>query len=310
MLTGKPDPLDRVAQSLVFAVGLFALLFGLFMIAKPLDWYVSLPTVITTGPPNKHFIRDIGIAYAACGIMLLYASANIHTRWLAVLTGALWLSLHGILHIYEVTVGICSVGVFWADAPGVLGPSILVFIALAIIFARRRIAPAGLPKSVIIKATEGSAPQEVAYLREIAAAPGGAFEKFAHFMPATLHRHDAPADIFHAARIAATLAEDCGPCALTAAEGALVDGVSREKINLMLASSSDLQEGEALAFKFGTAVAAQSADAFELGDEIEALYGRSVRLELAMTVATVRSYPAMKRGLGLTKSCSLTKLEI
>ena len=99
MLMGKPDLLDRVAQMLVLGVGLFALLFGLFMIIRPLDWYVAIPTVITTGPPNQHFIRDIGIAYAACGIILLYASINIHMRWLAAFAGALWLSLHGVLHL-------------------------------------------------------------------------------------------------------------------------------------------------------------------------------------------------------------------
>ena len=38
--------------------------------------------------------------------------------------------------------------------------------------------------------------------------------------------------------------------------------------------------------------------------------GRTVRLELAMTAATVRAYPGMKRGLGLSTSCSLTRLEI
>jgi len=29
-----------------------------------------------------------------------------------------------------------------------------------------------------------------------------------------------------------------------------------------------------------------------------------------MTAAMVRAYPAMKRGLGLTKACSLTPLEV
>jgi hypothetical protein len=47
-----------------------------------------------------------------------------------------------------------------------------------------------------------------------------------------------------------------------------------------------------------------------LGDAIQAKYGRTVRLELAMTAATVRAYPGMKRGLGLTTSCTLTKLEV
>ncbi|MEO9599861.1 hypothetical protein [Parasphingorhabdus sp.] len=48
----------------------------------------------------------------------------------------------------------------------------------------------------------------------------------------------------------------------------------------------------------------------ELGDRIEARYGRTVRFELAMSAAMIRSFPAMKRGLGLTKACSLTPLAV
>lgn len=308
MLTGKPDFLDRLAQILVLAVGLFALLFGAFMILWPLDWYTSLPTVVATGPPNKHFIRDIGIAYAACGIILLYASINIHMRWLAAFAGALWLALHGILHIYEVSVGICTPAAFVADAPGVLGPPLLVFLSLAILFVRQRVAPAGIPDAILLKAMDHINPEESAYMHEIAAAPGHALEKLKHFMPATNHRHKASAELLLAARIGATLAEDCGPCAITAAQGGLADGVSREIANKILAGEA---EGDMkTAFDFGQAIARQSEAAFPLGDSLEERFGRIVRLELAMAAATVRSYPGMKRGLGLTKACSLTPLEV
>jgi len=303
MLTGKPDWLDRLAQILVLAVGLFALLFGAFMIIWPLDWYTSLPTVVATGPPNKHFIRDIGIAYSACGIILLYASTNIHMRWLGAFAGALWLALHGVLHIYEVSVGICTPAAFVADAPGVLGPPILVFLALGIVFARQSMTPAGIPDSILLKAMEQLNPAESEYTREL-----HVFEKFKHLMPATNHRHEASAELLLAARIGATLVEDCGPCAITAAQGGLVDGVSRKLVNNILAGQVD---GDIkTAFDFGQAIASQSETAFALGDELEKRFGRIVRLELAMAAATVRSYPGMKRGLGLTKACSLTPLQV
>ena len=310
MQTGKPDVLDRIAQFLVLAVGLFALVFGLFMIISPLEWYTAIPTVITTGPPNKHFIRDIGIAYASCGFILLYASVNIHMRWMAALAGGLWLSLHGALHIYEVSVGICSPDVFVADAPGVLGPPLLVFVALGILFVRQRITPAGLPKAAVMKAIDNLNPGESEYMKDVAAAPGHAFEKMMHFSPAANHRHAAPVALFHAARIGATLVEDCGPCAITAAKGALADGLSRDQVNQMLAGGSALRAAEKLGFDFGQAVASGSPEAFTLGDQVEAQHSRDVRFELAMSAAIVRSYPAMKRGLGLTKSCSLTPMEV
>jgi hypothetical protein len=145
---------------------------------------------------------------------------------------------------------------------------------------------------------------------EVGAAPGHAFEKFTHFMPASMHRHEAPAMLFHAARMGATMAEDCGPCAMTCAEWAVVDKVPKASINAWLKGGIDLPADEGLAYQFGAAIATQSVEAFDLGDRIETQFGRAVRFELAMSSAIVRSYPAMKRGLGLTKSCSLMPLEV
>jgi hypothetical protein len=308
-MTGKPDLLDRVAQLLIAFVALFALANGAFMLSDPFGWYQAVGTVKFTGPPNAHFIRDIGIAYAVSGVVLGFAAVRPSMRWLAAVAGNLWLTLHGGLHIWEVMTGVCAPDVFWRDAPGVLGPPLLVWIALGILFARARIAPAGVPRFAYLKAVEAIAPGESAYVHALAAGPGGALEKFKHFQPATMHRHAAPAHAFHMARIGATLVEDCGPCALTAAQGALADGVSRDLVNAALAGSPP--EGElSTAFEFGQAVARQSGDAFALGDAIQAKLGGDARLELAMTAAMVRAYPAMKRGLGLTTSCSITKLEL
>jgi hypothetical protein len=306
---GKPDTLDRIVQLLFGLVALITLLNGAFMLVDPFGWYQTVETVKFTGPPNQHFIRDIGLAYLASGAMLAYAFAYPQGRWMAALASSLWLAMHGVLHIWEVLKGICAPDVFWKDAPAVLGAPLLVWIALAILFTRQRITPAGLPKAALLRAVDRMAPGESAYMHAVALAPGHAFEKFAHFMPVTMHRYAAPADLFHMARIGATLVEDCGPCALTAANGALADGVSRETVNAALSASAP--EGDLkTAFDFGQSIAGQSAEAFTLGDAIEAKHGLTVRLELAMTAATVRSYPAMKRGLGLSKACSITKLEV
>lgn len=308
-MMGRPDALDRVVQLFIGLAALFALANGLFMLVDPFGWYQTVQTVKFTGPPNQHFIRDIGLAYLTSGLILGFAAVRPPMRWLAAAAGNIWMSVHGALHIWEVLTGICSPAVFWQDAPGVLGPPSLVWIAIGILLTRERIAAAGVPRVAFMAAVDRASPQENAYMREVANAPGGAFEKFKHFMPVTMHRHDAPADLFHMARIGATLVEDCGPCALTAAQGALTDGVDRALVNRALAA--DPPEGNLqTAFLFGAAIAKQSTDALTLGEAIEAVYGRSVRLELAMTAATVRAYPAMKRGLGLTTACALTRLEV
>ncbi len=308
-MMGKPDALDRFAQLLVAVAAIVALANGGFMLADPFGWYQAVPTVKFTGPPNQHFIRDIGLAYLASAAVLGFAAVRLSIRWLAAVAGNLWLTAHGALHVWEVLSGICATDIFWRDAPGVLGPPLLVWIALGIHFARARIAPAGVPDFAYRRAVEAIAPGESGYIAALANAPGGALEKFKHLQPATMHRHAAPADLFHMTRIGATLAEDCGPCALTAAQGALADGVNRALVNAALAGTS--LEGEMqTAFAFGQAIATQSADAITLGEAIESKFGRDARLELAMTAATVRSYPAMKRGLGLTTACALTRLEV
>lgn len=137
-MTGKFDTLDRLVQLLLLIAAVTTIANGAFMLVKPLDWYVFIPTVITTGPPNAHFIRDIGLAYLGSGLILLYATAHPARRWRAAVVGGLWLALHGLLHIYEVAAGICGPATFWADAPAVLGQPLLVIIALAIVFSRRK----------------------------------------------------------------------------------------------------------------------------------------------------------------------------
>ncbi len=306
---GKPDALDRLVQILIAVTASFSLVNGAFMVWSPQDWYQLLPTVQATGAFNQHFVRDIGLAYMTSGIALGYAARFPSGRWLAALAGVLWLTLHGAFHVWELITGTGAQHVFWMDAPGVLGPPLTVWIALGILMARQRIAPAGIPKSIFLRVIDQLAPGESAYVHEVGNAPGHALEKLQHFMPVTMHRYAAPADLFHLARIGATLIEDCGPCALIAARGALSDGVPKSLVNAALASKP-LDGDRQTAFDFGQAIARQSADALPLGDAIEAKYGRIVRLELAMTAATVRAYPGMKRGLGLTKSCSLAKLEV
>jgi hypothetical protein len=306
---GKPDALDRLVQILIVFPALFSVLNGAFMVWDPKEWYQLLPTVQHTGAFNQHFIRDIGFAYITCGMVLGFAAPFPSGRWLAALVGALWLTLHGAFHVWELWTGIGSPHVFWTDAPGVLGPPLMVWIALGVLIARQRIAPAGVPKSIFLRIVDKLSPGESAYIHEVANAPGHALEKLAHFMPATMHRYATPADLFHMTRIGAALVEDCGPCALTAARGALSDGVPKDLVNAALASTP-IDGDRQTAFNFGQSIARQSADALSLGDAIEAKYGRTVRLELAMTAATVRAYPGMKRGLGLTRSCSLTRLEV
>ena len=143
MTPPRYDALDRLVQFLLLIAAVTTVANGAFMLAKPLDWYVFVPTVVTTGPPNQHFIRDIGLAYIGSGLILFYAMLAPARRWRAAAVGGLWLALHGALHIYEVMAGICGPATFWADAPAVIGQPALVGIALAILKGRGRIGRGG-----------------------------------------------------------------------------------------------------------------------------------------------------------------------
>lgn len=133
----RTDALDRVAQLLLALVAAFVLFNGGFMLRDPLGWYQMVDTVRFTGPPNRHFIRDIGIAFVASGAMLAFAAPRPRERRLAIVAGSLWLGAHGVLHLWEVATGICAPAIFWRDAPGVLGPPLLAWIALALVSRSR-----------------------------------------------------------------------------------------------------------------------------------------------------------------------------
>ena len=109
----KPDIFDRIAQILIAIAALFALFNGPFMLLDPFGWYQAVGTVKFTGPPNQHFIRDIGIAFIMSGVMLSYAAWYPSGRWMAAFAGSLFLAAHGMLHIYEVLTGICAQDIFW-----------------------------------------------------------------------------------------------------------------------------------------------------------------------------------------------------
>lgn len=305
----KPDRIDRLAQALVLIAALFALANGLVMLVTPLGWYDLVGTVKATGPANGHFIRDIGLAFLLSAALLGYGGSNLALRWGAALAGAGWLLAHGLLHIWEVLAGICAPGIFWQEAPGTLGPPLLALTGIGLMLARQRIAPFPLPKRLFLQSMDRIAPGETEYVHRLAALPGDALERFQHFMPVTTYRRSAPADLFAMARIGATRAEDCGPCTLITARWALVDGVPRALVQAALDDA--LPAGDlADAYAFGRAVALGLPEAAQLGDDLAARFGTAVRDELALTVATVRVYPALKRGLGIAQSCSAVRLKI
>ena len=104
-------------------LGLLQLLNGLFMLLAPELWYHSIPTVPGTGPFNPHFVRDIGCAYSAAGISLLWLARDAKA-WPAALAGSLFLVLHALTHVWDALAGREELAHFEIDTVLVVIPSL------------------------------------------------------------------------------------------------------------------------------------------------------------------------------------------
>ena len=71
---------------------------GLLMLFDPAGWYAVAPGVPEMGPLNPHFVRDIGCAYILTGFDLAGLAFN-ERGWPAALIGALFLTLHALVHV-------------------------------------------------------------------------------------------------------------------------------------------------------------------------------------------------------------------
>lgn len=89
-------------RTLIVAALLLAALYGangLYMIADPIAWYHAVPGVIETGPPNTHFITDIGCAYLTSMVLLVAAVLRPQSRGVLTLAAVVWPAMHSMVHI-------------------------------------------------------------------------------------------------------------------------------------------------------------------------------------------------------------------
>ncbi|HLZ83470.1 MAG TPA: hypothetical protein VKQ54_07865 [Caulobacteraceae bacterium] len=118
-------------------------------------------------------------------------------------------------------------------------------------------------------------------------------------------RRDAPAEALAAAGLAATLAEDCGPCTQIGLDMAAAAGVSPAVLRAVLAGDrAGMGEPAALAYDFARAVLAHDLEADALREEIVKRWGEKALVALAMAITTARMYPTLKYGLGYGKACT------
>jgi hypothetical protein len=115
----------------VAVLGTAAAANGVFMLADPASRYFAIPGVITTGPFTQHFVRDIGLIVLRIGAETV-SGAPVPGKRVALWSAAgIWLAGHAVLHLWEVSVGICVPDAISRDFPAVTLPA-LVAIPLAV----------------------------------------------------------------------------------------------------------------------------------------------------------------------------------
>ena len=147
---------------------------------------------------------------------------------------------------------------------------------------------------------------DVSYNREIADASLSAFLKFATVSALAAHRQDIPREAWYAAKLAATVAEDCGPCTQLVVNMAEQDGVAPATLNAILAGDESAMGADAaLGFRFAKAVLQRDLVAGErLREEVTARWGKRALVSLALTIAASRVFPTVKYALGHGQACS------
>jgi hypothetical protein len=117
-------------------------------------------------------------------------------------------------------------------------------------------------------------------------------------------QHGVPRDAFYAAKLVGALHEDCGPCVQLVANMATRAGVGADVVKAVLRRDwALLPEPVALAARFAHAVLERSPEQDSLRDLVEARFGRTGLVSLAVAIAGARIYPGVKYAMGYGKHC-------
>ncbi|MCI3132290.1 hypothetical protein [Phenylobacterium aquaticum] len=104
-----------------------AVILGINALAQlfaPFWWYGAVPGVTATGAYNPHFVRDIGAAYLAVTLGLGWFAWRPVQGWPALVAGALFLSVHAAIHVFDASCSASGWHDVLRDLPGVYLPAL------------------------------------------------------------------------------------------------------------------------------------------------------------------------------------------
>ena len=161
-----------------------------------------------------------------------------------------------------------------------------------------------------MRAFERKFDYDMSYARDILGAGLGGFWQFSRILGPSSYRKDVPLEAWYAAKIASTVAADCGPCTQLVVNMAEKEGVSPANLRAILADDERAMTPEAaLGLHFAQAVVSRNvALADTLRAEVVKRWGRRALVSLALTIATSRVFPDVKYALGYGHACTLVRV--
>lgn len=156
-----------------------------------------------------------------------------------------------------------------------------------------------------IRQVEKRTGENADFLRHMLKSSPAAVLKFGLLQPAAAHRKAVSIEALYAARLVATMTEDCGPCVQTVINLAVEDGVRPEILRSVMEREWDgLPEPLPLVCRYSEAVTLAKPEATELAEDIAERLGADAQIDLALGITTARMFPSLKRALGYGLSCS------
>ena len=146
---------------------------------------------------------------------------------------------------------------------------------------------------------------DMGYARELLETDPSALIAFSKVVGLAEYRKDVPRDPWFASKLAATLAEDCGPCTQLVVKMAERAGMQAEVLRAILeGDSAAMPDDVALAFRFAQAAMAHDPEADTLREEVVKRWGPRGLVSLAFAVTSARLFPTLKYALGHGQTCT------
>lgn len=145
---------------------------------------------------------------------------------------------------------------------------------------------------------------DASYMHFMLGADPQGFRLFVKAIALGQYRGNVPLAPLFAAKVVATLAEDCGPCTQVGIRIAEEAGLAPALLKAVVAGDFAAMPREvALTYRFAQASLAHDPAADELREEIRQLWGDRGLVTLALAILSGRLYPTVKYALGYGQAC-------